>query len=83
MISIFKVSPSENLFSVNPLELIGCGDPGIPKNGARTASTFTFPNTVTYSCNIGFQLVGNRRRHCLSTGQWSGALPTCQSKPHL
>ena len=62
--------------------VVNCGDPGTPTNGTRTGTTFTFPNTVTYTCNVGFKLVGNRRRHCLSTGQWSGVLSACQSKQH-
>ena len=60
--------------------VVRCGDPGTPSNGTRTATTFTFPNTVTYTCNEGFNLIGNRSRRCLSGGQWSGGLPTCQSK---
>ena len=60
--------------------VVNCGDPGTPTNGTITGSTFTFPNTVTYTCNVGFNLIGNRSRRCLSGGQWSGGLPTCQSK---
>ena len=63
--------------------VVNCGDPGTPTDGTRTVSAFTFTNTVTYTCNVGFKLVGNRRRHCVYTAQWSGALPTCQSKPHV
>ena len=63
--------------------VVNCGDPGTPTYSTRTGSAFTFPNTVTYTCNKGFNLIGNRRRHCLSTGHWSGVLPTCQSKPHI
>ena len=65
------------LICLNPLVLIGYEDPGIPKNSARIASTFTFPNTVTYTCNDGFKMLGYSRRHCLTSGPWSGVLPTC------
>ena len=60
--------------------VVSCGDPGIPSNGTRTGSTFTFANEVNYTCVNGFKLIGDIRRNCLPSGNWSGDLPTCQSK---
>ena len=51
-----------------------------PANGqvSHTAGT-TFGQTATYSCNTGYNLVGDSTRTCQATGAWSGSAPTCQS----
>jgi len=36
----------------------------------------TFGQTATYSCNAGYNLVGNSTHTC--EGVWSGSEPTCQ-----
>ena len=50
-----------------------------PSNGqvSYTAGT-TFRQTATYSCNAGYNLVGDSTRICHTTGRWSGSAPTCQ-----
>ena len=50
-----------------------------PANGQvnDTAGT-TFEQTATYSCNTGYNLVGNSTRMCQATGVWSGSAPTCE-----
>ena len=68
--------------SVYLFVVVSCGDPGIPANGTRIGSTFTFDGTVNYTCDDGFTLIGDIRRNCLPSGNWSGDLPTCQSKLH-
>ena len=44
----------------------------------------TFGETANYSCNTGYNLVGDSTRTCQATGVWSGSAPTCQSEllPH-
>ena len=37
-----------------------------------------FENEAIYECKPGFELVGNSRRICQSTGSWSGDEPTCR-----
>ena len=36
---------------------------------------------ATYHCKMGYDLVGNRRRHCVDPvryrGHWNGSEPTC------
>ena len=36
-----------------------------------------FQNEAVYSCSPGFELNGDRRRCCGSTGSWSGDAPSC------
>ena len=56
-----------------------CGPLTNPANGqvSHTAGT-TFGQTATYSCNTGYNLVGDSTRTCQATGVWSGSAPTCQ-----
>ena len=50
-----------------------------PANGqvSYTAGT-TFGQTAIYSCNAGYNLMGDSTRICHATGVWSGSEPTCQ-----
>ena len=50
-----------------------------PANGrvSHTAGT-TFGQIATYSCNQGYNLMGDGTRMCQATGVWSGSAPTCQ-----
>ena len=59
---------------------VNCGSLPDPANGSvnHTAGT-TFGQTATYSCNTGYNLVGDSTRTCQATGNWSGSAPTCQS----
>ena len=63
-----------------------CGALSNPVNGSvhytngqvsNTAGT-TFGQTATYSCNTGYNLIGDNTRTCQATGVWSGSAPTCQ-----
>ena len=62
------------------LTVVDCGTLTNPDNGEvnHTAET-TIGQLATYSCNMGFNLVGNNTRTCEATGVWSGSAPTCQS----
>ena len=61
--------------------VVDCGTLPNPVNGqvTHTAGT-TLGQTATYSCNAGYNLVGNSARTCQATGVWSGSEPTCPSK---
>ena len=50
-----------------------------PLNGqvSHTAGT-TFGETATYSCNTGYNLVGDSIHTCEAIGEWSGSEPTCE-----
>ena len=42
-----------------------------------TAGT-TFGQNATYSCDPGYNLVGDSTRTCQATREWSGSAPTCE-----
>ena len=56
-----------------------CGTLTDPANGQvnHTAGT-TFGQTASYSCDTGYNLMGDSTRTCQATGIWSGSDPTCQ-----
>ena len=37
-------------------------------------------SVATYTCNHGYAVVGDTRRHCLESEQWTGEGPTCTVK---
>ena len=37
-------------------------------------------NEATYSCNTGFNVVGESVRRCLASAMWSGSAPECERK---
>ena len=56
-----------------------CGSLPDPANGRvdHTAGT-SLGQTAIYSCNTGYNLVGDSTRTCQATGNWSGSAPTCK-----
>lgn len=57
--------------------------PSLPKipNGHHTGESvgsFAPGLSVTYSCEPGYLLVGEKTIRCLSSGKWSAALPGCK-----
>ena len=43
-----------------------------------SSNTKPYNSTATYSCEAGYNLVGDAVRTCLSSGNWSGYSPYCQ-----
>ena len=61
------------------LAVVDCRSLTAPANGqVDLTSGTTFNQTATYSCNTGYNLVGDSTRTCEATGQWSGSAPTCR-----
>ena len=58
---------------------VDCGTLTHPANGqvSHTVGT-TLGQTATYSCNTGYNLMGDNTRTCQATGVWSGSEPTCE-----
>ena len=68
----------ENLCNIL-LIVVDCVTLTNPTNGQvnHTAGT-TFGQTATYSCDTGYNLVGDGTRICQAGGVWSGSEPNCQ-----
>ena len=61
--------------------LLDCGPLSKPDNGDVVLNAGTkYEAVANYSCNDGFQLVGDTSRICKNTGTWSGVQPTCAKK---
>ena len=56
---------------------IDCPDPGIPDNGVRTGSNFSFNSSVNFTCYPGYQLTGSDVITCGTDGKWSDDIPAC------
>ncbi|CAI8043500.1 Sushi, von Willebrand factor type A, EGF and pentraxin domain-containing protein 1 [Geodia barretti] len=54
-----------------------CENLSPPANRRVDISSLEPETTVRYTCNVGFQLSGNRVRTCLESGLWSGQAPSC------
>ena len=55
-----------------------CGALTNPTNGQVSHLNRTVEGqTATYTCNTGYNLVGDSTRTCQATGVWSGSAPTC------
>ena len=57
-----------------------CADLPDPANGNIKLTGTEFGDTASYSCDVGFQLVGPAERICLANGRWSGSLPVCNGE---
>ena len=56
-----------------------CGFLPDPENGSVTISGPTLGSVATYSCDTGYDLIGDMERVCQDNGTWSGNQPVCQS----
>ena len=56
---------------------IDCGVLENPTNGEVITGGTTLGLSVTYTCNSGYELVGDATRTCESNGLWSNSEPTC------
>lgn len=54
-----------------------CGPLSVPMNGSSSGHETTFPNTISFSCDLGFVMIGSQTRKCLSNGHWSGNETSC------
>ena len=58
-----------------------CPDLTAPVNGSVTVTGHRTGDTAEYSCDGGYELVGDQTRKCMSNSQWSGQTPSCQISP--
>ena len=61
--------------------VVDCGPLMDPLNGrVDTLGSTQYLEIANYSCNVGYELIGDVLRQCQGDGEWSGEEPTCQSK---
>ncbi|XP_078661435.1 CUB and sushi domain-containing protein 3-like [Branchiostoma floridae x Branchiostoma belcheri] len=56
-----------------------CPELPLPNNGNRTEGHL-YGDTVTFSCNEGYELIGSENRTCQADQTWSGVQPNCNRK---
>ena len=72
-------SKCRNLRNIFLILTVDCGNLTDPGNGSVTHSAgTTLGQTANYSCDTGYNVVGNSTRTCQAIGNWSGSAPTCQ-----
>ncbi|XP_055074905.1 CUB and sushi domain-containing protein 2 [Misgurnus anguillicaudatus] len=61
--------------------VIHCGDPGVPANGIRLGSDFTYNHTVSFQCSPGFTMDADRASTlvCTKDRTWNGTKPHCKA----
>uniref|UniRef100_A0AC35GA27 Uncharacterized protein n=1 Tax=Panagrolaimus sp. PS1159 TaxID=55785 RepID=A0AC35GA27_9BILA len=57
-----------------------CTSPGVAENGrvVFSSQSYAIGTYSFYSCEPGFQLIGDHRRRCQSDGRWSTKIPVCK-----
>ncbi|XP_072024065.1 sushi, von Willebrand factor type A, EGF and pentraxin domain-containing protein 1-like isoform X2 [Amphiura filiformis] len=64
--------------SVTQCQIVSCGAPLQIENGRAEFVESTFKSVGTYSCDTGYDLVGEPCVYCLSNGTWSLPTPRCE-----
>ena len=82
-----KITCLENFTWSTPNEFCNrqpCPDPGKIANGHINITTdILFGSSITFSCNEGYELVGETSIYCIIVGNilgWSDPLPECKGK---
>uniref|UniRef100_A0A8C9L9W8 CUB and Sushi multiple domains 2 n=1 Tax=Pavo cristatus TaxID=9049 RepID=A0A8C9L9W8_PAVCR len=62
-------------------QVINCGDPGVPANGIRLGSDFTYNRTVVFQCMPGYMMESDRASSlmCTKDRTWNGTKPACKA----
>ena len=60
-----------------------CGDLGAPQDGRVDFSSTTIGSFASYSCSVGYTLVGTATRICQPNGEWSASAPDCACEWNL
>ena len=61
-------------------KVVKCGRLDDPQNGDVRISGTSIGSKARYTCNVGFERVGQNIRVCKSNGKWSGEAPICRRK---
>lgn len=62
------------------LAAINCPNLDDIENGNVEFFSTMIGSPATYSCDLGFELIGDETRVCIETAQWSGEEPECERK---
>lgn len=65
-------------FSSFPGAAVDCGNPGTPSHSSRFGSSFTYQSSVSFTCSLGFTVLGQSEIVCLANGHWSAPSPQCR-----
>ena len=75
-----SAGPSTGSFSGLPVcTPVKCNVPQIPINGNILTNTtdYEYQSIIQYTCNSGYELIGEGIQTCLEDGHWSGVSPHC------
>ena len=60
--------------------VMSCSAPDNATNAVKRVTKLEVGGTVTYVCLPGYNTSDAVVRECLTSGVWSGSVPTCNSK---
>ena len=67
------------LFCIFIVIVFDCGDMDPPANGAVAVPSTTLSSVTTYSCDDGYELIGeSATRVCTESGVWSNSTVECR-----
>ena len=69
------------LYLLNSTEIL-CEELQNPTNGQVFMTGQSIGSTATYTCDSGYELIGDDRRTC-EDGEWTGQEPTCVGIIHI
>ena len=52
----------------------------MPMNGTVTSNGTLVTSVAEFTCDFGFELIGDSKRTCQPNGMWSNMVPTCARK---
>ncbi|XP_065179367.1 sushi, von Willebrand factor type A, EGF and pentraxin domain-containing protein 1-like [Sycon ciliatum] len=71
--------PSQTWSSPLPTcEPVECPRVPSPRNGGMNMTNNFFLGEAQFGCDPGFELAGSQKLTCMSSGEWSDALPVCE-----
>ena len=63
--------------------VVDCGPLTINNGAVDTSSGTTFMMIATYTCNTGYNFIGDMTRRCQANTMWSLSAPTCDGMPRV
>ncbi|OWF34540.1 Sushi, von Willebrand factor type A, EGF and pentraxin domain-containing protein 1 [Mizuhopecten yessoensis] len=77
--AVLRCDETGNWIGLNPrCEKNSCGAPKTRSNVIVIGNDHLLGGTVTFSCPVGYILIGKTNMSCTSSGEWSGTSPECQ-----